>query len=372
MGKRDYYEVLGVERDADLPSIKKAYRRLAMKHHPDRNPGDAQSEDLFKEASEAYEVLADAERREVYDRYGHEGLKAGAGAGGAGFGGFGDIFGDIFSDIFTGGARRGPRRGSDLRYNLAIRLEDAVHGTEVQIQIPQREPCDSCDGSGAEPGTQPTTCPTCRGAGQVRINQGFLAVSQTCPQCRGRGQVISQPCGDCEGSGQQIRQKTLKVTIPPGVDTGDRIRLSGEGEVGQSGAMAGDLYVQIEVEPHHFFERQDNHLYCQIPVDMVTAALGGELEVPTLDGQAKLKIPPETQAGSTLRLRGHGVKPVRGGPKGDLLCQILVETPVNLNRKQRDLLRQFGEALGGRDNPHNPQSRSWIDKARAFIEEHMS
>lgn len=373
MSKRDYYEILGVERDDDLGTIKKAYRRLAMKFHPDRNPGDAESEERFKEASEAYEVLADAQRREIYDRYGHEGLKSGGGAGGAGFGGFGDIFGDIFSDIFNGGGGRrgGPRRGSDLRYNLSIRLEDAVKGTEVQIRIPQRVNCESCSGSGARKGTQPTTCPTCRGAGQVRINQGFLAVSQTCPQCRGRGQVVSDPCGDCGGSGQQQRERTLKVTIPPGVDTGDRIRLGGEGEAGSSGAMAGDLYVQIEVEPHHFFERQDNNLYCQIPLDMVTAALGGEIEVPTLNGRATLKIPAETQNGGMLRIRGEGVKPVRGGPQGDLLCQILVETPVNLNRKQRELLRAFGDALGGSDNPHNPRSRSWFDKAREFFEEHM-
>jgi len=367
MTKRDYYEVLAVERDADVGTIKKAYRRLAMRYHPDRNPDDNEAEEKFKEASEAYEVLCDAERREVYDRYGHEGLKGGGGGGHSG--GFGDIFGDIFSDIFTGGRQRGPRRGSDLRYNLSIRLEDAVHGTEVEIRIPRREPCVTCDGSGAKKGTQPSACPTCKGAGQVRINQGFLAVSQTCPQCRGRGTVIANPCRDCNGSGEQTKQKTLKVTIPAGVDTGDRIRLSGEGEQGAAGS--GDLYVQIEVEPHHFFERHDNNLYCQIPVDMVTAALGGELEVPTLEGQSTLKIPAETQNGATLQLRGKGVKPVRGGPKGDLVCQILVETPVNLNKKQRDILRQFGEALGGSDNPHHPQSRSWLDKAKEFIEEHM-
>lgn len=367
MTKRDYYEVLSVERDADTGTIKKAYRRLAMRYHPDRNPDDADAEEKFKEASEAYEVLCDAERRQVYDRFGHEGLKGGGGGGHSG--GFGDIFGDIFSDIFSGGRQRGPRRGSDLRYNLSISLEDAVHGTEVEIRIPRHEPCDTCEGSGAKKGTQPITCPTCKGAGQIRINQGFLAVSQTCPQCRGRGTVISDPCRDCGGSGEQTRQKTLKVTIPAGVDTGDRIRLSGEGEQGAAGS--GDLYVQVEVEPHHFFERHDNNLYCQIPLDMVTAALGGEMEVPTLDGQSTLKIPPETQNGDTLQLRGKGVKPVRGGPKGDLVCQILVETPVNLNKKQRELLRAFGEALGGSDNPHHPQSRSWLDKAKEFIEEHM-
>lgn len=371
MSKRDYYEVLAVGRDADLATIKKAYRRLAMKYHPDRNPDDAHAEERFKEASEAYEVLSDSQKREVYDRYGHEGLKGAGGGGDGGFGGFGDIFGDIFSDIFTGGARRGPRRGSDLRYNLTISLEDAVRGTEVEIKIPQAVDCNTCNGNGAKPGSQPSTCPTCRGAGQVRINQGFLSVSQTCPQCRGRGQTIDDPCTDCRGSGQQRKDKTLKVTIPPGVDTGDRIRLSGEGELGQSGAMAGDLYVQIEVEPHHFFERQDNHLYCQVPVDIVTAALGGELDVPTLAGKRTLKIPPETQSGAILRLRGEGVKPVRGGPQGDLLCQISVETPINLNRKQRELLRAFGDSLGGQDNPHNPQSRSWFDKAKEFIEEHM-
>lgn len=371
MTKRDYYEVLSVSRDADTGTIKKAYRRLAMRYHPDRNPDDADAEEKFKEASEAYEVLCDAERRQVYDRFGHEGLKGGASTGGGA--GFGDIFGDIFSDIFNGGGgrQRGPRRGADLRYNLSVRLEDAVHGTEVEIRIPRHESCDSCNGSGAKKGTQPTTCPTCKGAGQVRINQGFLAVSQTCPQCRGRGTIISDPCRDCGGSGQQTREKTLKVTIPAGVDTGDRIRLAGEGEGGMEGASPGDLYVQIEVEPHHFFERHDNNLYCQVPVNMVTAALGGELEVPSLDGPTTLKIPAETQNGATLRLRGMGVKPVRGGPKGDLVCQILVETPVNLNKKQRDMLRAFGDALGGSDNPHHPQSRSWLDKAKEFIEEHM-
>lgn len=370
MTKRDYYEVLGVERDADTGTIKKAYRRLAMRYHPDRNPDDPEAEERFKEASEAYEVLCDAERRQVYDRFGHEGLKGSAGGGGGG-GGFGDIFGDIFSDIFNGGGGRGrgPRRGADLRYNLSISLEDAVRGTEVEIKIPRAETCNTCDGSGAKKGTQPTTCPTCHGAGQVRISQGFLAVSQTCPQCRGSGKIITDPCGDCGGRGEVTREKTLKVTIPAGVDTGDRIRLSGEGEQGAAGS--GDLYVQIEVEPHHFFERHDNNLYCQVPVNMVTAALGGELQVPTLEGEATLKVPSETQNGATLQLRGKGVKPVRGGPKGDLVCQILVETPVNLNKKQRELLRAFGDALGGSDNPHHPQSRSWLDKAREFIEEHM-
>lgn len=371
MSKRDYYEILGVARDASAAEIKKAYRRLAMKHHPDRNAGDSASEEAFKQASEAYEVLTDNEKRQVYDRYGHEGLKGGAGGGhGAGFG---DVFGDIFSDIFGGSrsARGGARRGSDLRYNLNISLEDAAFGTEVTIRVPRWSACEPCHGTGAKPGTKPQSCQTCKGAGQVRMQQGFFAVQQTCPQCRGRGEIITEHCRTCGGDGRVSDEKSLKVTIPAGVDTGDRIRLSGEGEAGEMGGPNGDLYVQMDVEPHHFFSREGNDLVCQVPINFVTAALGGELEVPTLSGKAKLQIPPETQSHKVFRLRGKGVRSVRGGGTGDLLCQIVVETPVNLNKKQKALLEEFQDSLHGGGHKHHPQSRSWLDKAKDFIESHL-
>lgn len=373
MSKRDYYEVLGVKRDASAAEIKKAYRRLAMKHHPDRNPGDTKSEELFKEASEAYEVLADEEKRATYDRYGHDGLK-GMGGGGAGGAGFGDVFGDIFSDIFGGGGRGrgGARRGSDLRYNLSITLEEAAFGKDVTIKIPRWDNCSPCGGSGAKPGTQPQTCPTCHGVGQVRMQQGFFSVQQTCPQCRGRGQIITEYCPDCGGEGRQRSEKSLKVTIPAGVDTGDRIRLSGEGEAGELGGPNGDLYVQIDVKTHSFFSREDSDLICQVPIDFATAALGGELEVPTLIGKAKLQIPAETQSHKVFRLRGKGVKSVRGGATGDLLCQVVVETPVKLSKKQKELLEAFRDSLQGGGDKHNPKAKSWLDKAKDFLETHIN
>ena len=372
MSKRDYYEILGVKRDASAAEIKKSYRRLAMKHHPDRNPGDSKSEELFKEASEAYEILADEEKRATYDRYGHDGLKGmGGGAGGAGFG---DVFGDIFSDIFGGGGRGrgGARRGSDLRYNLSITLEEAAFGKDVTIRIPRWDACSPCDGSGAKPGTEPQTCPTCHGVGQVRMQQGFFSVQQTCPQCRGRGQIITEFCADCGGEGRQRSEKSLKVTIPAGVDSGDRIRLSGEGEAGDLGGPSGDLYVQIEVKQHSFFTREDSDLICQVPIDFATAALGGELEVPTLVGKARLQIPAETQSHKVFRLRGKGIKSVRGGATGDLLCQVVVETPVKLNKKQKELLEAFRDSLKGGGDKHNPKSKSWLDKAKDFLETHIN
>ncbi len=366
--KRDYYEILGVPRDADEAALKKAYRRLAMKHHPDRNPDSSESEEKFKEACEAYEVLQDPEKRSAYDRFGHDGLK-GMGGGGQGFSGF-DIFGDIFSDIFGGGGRRpgGPRRGADLRYNLEISLEEAAAGTEVTIRIPSWDACEGCDGSGARPGTSAGSCPTCRGAGRVQMQQGFFTVQQSCPQCRGQGTVITDPCNDCHGQGRVEREKSLKVDIPAGVDSGDRIRLSGEGEAGEHGGPPGDLYVQIALKPHHFFQRDGAHLHCQLPIDFVTAALGGEIEIPTLEGRAQLRIPAETQTHKVLRLRGKGVKPVRGGGPGDLLCQVVVETPVKLTAKQKELLEEFRNSLDGGGAKHNPQSRSWLDRAREFID----
>ncbi|MBI2383897.1 MAG: molecular chaperone DnaJ [Gammaproteobacteria bacterium] len=372
MSKRDYYEVLGVAKDAGDDDLKKAYRRLAMKFHPDRNPGDRTCEEKFKEANEAYEVLTDAQKRAVYDKYGHEGLQRGGMGPGAGDfgGGFSDLFGDIFADIF-GGQRGGPRRGSDLRYVMEISLEQAAFGTTERIRIPKLETCGECEGHGTAAGKAPATCPTCRGAGQVRMQQGFFTLQQTCPHCRRRGVVITDPCKACRGAGRVRKEKTLEVKIPAGVDTGDRIRLTGEGEPGERGAPPGDLYVQIAVKPHSFFERDGNDLVCSVPIGIVTAALGGELEIPTLDDKVALQIPEATQTGKVFRLRGKGVASVRGGPRGDLLCQVIVETPVHLSKKQKELLRQFGESLDKSGEKHNPETASWLDKARKFIEQHL-
>ncbi len=382
MSKRDYYEVLGVSKNASDDELKKAYRRLAMKHHPDRNPEDKDAENKFKEASEAYEVLADAQKRAAYDQFGHAGVSGAAGGGGFGGGGFGgagfsDIFGDVFSDIFgaaaggAGGGRQRVFRGADLRYNLKLDLEQAVFGDTVKIRIPSWSSCERCDGSGAEPGSKPQSCPTCHGAGQVRMQQGFFTVQQTCPHCSGRGEIISNPCTECRGQGRVQKQKTLSVKVPPGVDTGDRIRLAGEGEAGEQGGPAGDLYVQIQVKPHEIFMRDGDDLRCNVPIDMVTASLGGELEVPTLEGKVALKIPSETQTGKTFRLRGKGVKSVRGGAQGDLLCTVEVETPVKLTKRQKELMEELGETLRDGGSKHSPQSSSWLDKAKKFFEEHL-
>jgi len=375
MAKRDYYEILGVERGVDEKEIKKAYRRVAMKFHPDRNPGDKESEEKFKEANEAYEVLSDAQKRGAYDQFGHAGVDPSAGGGGFGGNGgasFSDIFGDVFGDIFGGQrARGGPQRGSDLRYTLELELEEAVRGTEVKIKVPTLASCDECNGSGAKKGSSPVTCTTCGGAGQVRMQQGFFSVQQTCPSCRGKGRTISDPCTKCRGRGRLEETKTLSVKVPPGVDTGDRIRLAGEGEAGPDGGPTGDLYVQINVKAHSIFERDGKHLYCEVPISFVDAALGGELDVPTLDGRVKLKIPAETQTGKLFRLRGKGVTPVRGGGAGDLLCRTVVETPVNLNEKQRDLLRQFQSSLetNNNDSKHNPRKKSWFDGVKSFFDD---
>lgn len=372
MAKRDYYEVLGIGREASDTDIKKAYRRLAMKYHPDRNPGDAEAEDRFKEVSDAYEILYDPRKRAAYDQFGHAGVDAGAGAaGGAGFGGFGDIFGDVFSEIF-GNTRQQAYRGADLRYNLKVSLEDAVNGTEVQVRIPTVEACEDCGGNGAAPGSEPQACDTCGGVGQVRMQQGFFSVQQTCPHCRGRGKVITDPCRSCQGQGRVRGQKTLSVKVPPGVDTGDRIRLSNEGEAGEMGAPAGDLYVQIEVEPHPIFVRNGRDLHCKVPIGVVTAALGGELDVPTLHGKASLRIPSETQTGKVFRLRAKGVRSVHGGGAGDLYCEVMVETPVNLTKQQKELLQNLDESLAGGGDRHNPQTSSWLDRVKTFFEEHLS
>jgi molecular chaperone DnaJ len=372
MSKRDYYEVLGVEKSADEREIKKAYRRVAMKFHPDRNPDDPDADHKFKEATEAYDILMDREKRAAYDQFGHAGVDPSMGGGAHGFGGgsFSDIFGDVFGDIFGGGrGRGGPQRGSDLRYTLDVSLEDAVRGTTVEIRVPTLASCEECDGSGARKGSSPSTCGTCGGMGQVRMQQGLFAVQQTCPSCRGRGKTITDPCRKCHGQGRVEKTRTLSVKVPPGVDTGDRIRLSGEGEAGPEGGPPGDLFVQISVRQHPIFERDGKHLYCEVPITFVDAALGGELEVPTLDGRVKLKIPPETQTGKLFRLRGKGVKPVRGGSVGDLLCRAVVETPVNLSKKQKDLLREFQASLGQGGDAQSPRQSSWFEGVKNFFED---
>ncbi|MEP1471997.1 MAG: molecular chaperone DnaJ [Halieaceae bacterium] len=375
MSKRDYYEVLGVDKDADDKDIKKSYRRVAMKYHPDRNPDDPDAEEKFKEATEAYDVLMDGEKRQAYDQFGHAGVdpNMGGGAGGFGGGNFSDIFGDVFGDIFGGGGGGrgpgGPQRGSDLRYTLDISLEDAVKGTTVEIRVPTLAGCETCDGSGAKKGSTPTTCGTCGGVGQVRMQQGFFQVQQTCPTCRGRGKSISDPCTDCQGQGRVEKTKTLSVKVPPGVDTGDRIRLSGEGEAGPEGGPTGDLFVQMSVKQHPIFERDGKNLYCEVPITFVDAAVGGELEVPTLDGRVKLKIPAETQTGKLFRLRGKGVKPVRGGSVGDLLCRAVVETPVNLNKQQKEMLREFQDSLGEGGKSQSPRQTSWFEGVKSFFDD---
>ena len=372
MSKRDYYEVLGVSKNASEAEIKKAYRRLAMKFHPDRNKEDTQQAEVrFKEVKEAYEILSDGQKRSAYDQFGHAGVDASMGAGAAGFGGasFSDIFGDVFGDIF-GGGRGGPRahRGADLRYNLQLTLEEAVAGTTVKIKVPTWVECSVCQGSGARPGTSATTCPTCGGMGQVRMQQGFFSVQQTCPRCRGAGKVIESPCSACQGQGRTQEQKTLSVRVPAGVDTGDRIRLAGEGEMGELGGPPGDLYVQVNVREHAIFTREESDLFCEVPIGITTAALGGELEVPTLNGKVLLKIPPGTQTGKLFRMRGKGVKPVRGGPVGDLMCRVLVETPVNLTEQQKELLRELDETMRKGGDRHSPHSSSWLDGVKQFFE----
>ncbi|MED5526565.1 molecular chaperone DnaJ [Gallaecimonas pentaromativorans] len=378
MSKRDYYEVLGVERGTDEKDIKRAYKKLAMKYHPDRNPGDAEAEAKFKEVKEAYEILTDSDKRAAYDRYGHAGVDPNMGGGG-GFGGgaggadFADIFGDVFGDIFGGGRRGGGRqqaRGADLRYNMELSLEEAVRGVSKEIKVPTFAPCDVCDGSGAKPGTSAKTCSTCNGIGQVQMRQGFFAVQQTCPTCGGSGKEITDPCDKCHGQGRVQKTKTLSVKIPAGVDTGDRIRLAGEGEAGQFGAPAGDLYVQVHVKDHGIFVRDGNNLYCEMPISFTTAALGGEIEVPTLDGRVKLKVAEGTQTGRMFRLRGKGVKSVRSGAIGDLMVKTVVETPVSLTSEQRELLEQLEKTLAGESaKRHKPKAEGFFDSVKRFFDD---
>lgn len=374
MSKRDFYKILDVARDASEADIKKAYRRLAMKHHPDRNPDDKASEEQFKEAKEAYEVLCDAGKRATYDQFGHAGLDAQRGGGGGpGMNpgeAFGDIFGDVFGDIF-GGARRGGRsqvfRGADLRYDLELDLNQAVFGTTVEIEVPKLAECETCKGTGAAKGSAPVQCETCHGSGQIRVSQGFFQLQQTCPRCRGSGKIVKNPCDTCLGQGRVRRTKKLSVKIPAGVDNGDRVRLGGEGEAGRNGGPAGDLYVEMHVRPHEIFEREGEHLSCEVPVSFVTAALGGTVIVPTLDGQVSLKIPAETQSGRVFRLRDKGVQPVRGGSRGDLFCRAMVETPVKLSSEQRDLLRKFEASLKGDDGRHSPREEGFFEGVKRFF-----
>ncbi|GIX21297.1 MAG: chaperone protein DnaJ [Gammaproteobacteria bacterium] len=375
MAERDYYDILGVARNASDDEIKKAFRRLAMKYHPDRNPGDKAAEERFKAVKEAYEVLSDPQKRAAYDQFGRAGV-AGAGAGGFGGGGgpnFSDIFGDVFEEIFGMGGGRGGgarvRRGADLQYNLEITLEEAVRGTEVKIRVPRLDRCEHCGGAGAEPGSRPQTCPTCNGLGRVRLQQGFFSIQQTCPRCQGQGRIIADPCRRCGGTGRTRQHHTLAVRIPAGVDNGDRIRLAGEGEAGENNGPPGDLYVQIRVKPHPLFTRDGADLHCTVPISIGVAALGGEVEVPTLAGRLTLKIPPETQSGKTFRIRGKGVRPVRGGPPGDLLCTVQVETPVNLNEEQKALLRRFEESLKTNGRDHTPRQGGWLESVKKFFED---
>lgn len=379
MAKKDYYEILGVEKSATADEIKKAYRRLAMKYHPDRNPGDKSAEAKFKEANEANEVLSDPKKRAAYDQFGHAGVDPSMGGGQGGFGGFSgfagaeDIFGDIFGNIFGGGGRGRGRsgrtraeRGADLAYGIKISLEEAVSGTTTTIKVPHFSACSECKGSGARKGTSPTTCKTCGGSGQVYLQQGFFSLQQPCPECRGRGQVITDPCPKCHGQGRIREEKTLQVKIPAGVDNGDRIRLGGEGDAGSNGAPPGDLYVEVAIKPHKIFRRDDLDLHCEVPITFVAAALGDELEIPTIDGKVKLKIPPETQSGKIFKLRGKGVRGIHGG-LGDLLCTVVVETPINLSAEQKELLTKFDESLAKDRKKHSPMAKGWFDSVKDFF-----
>ena len=377
MAKRDFYEILGVAKNSSEEEIKKSYRKLAMKYHPDRNPDSKESEEKFKEVKEAYEMLTNPEKREAYDRYGHAGVDPNMGGGGAGGfagGGFADSFGDIFGDIFGGGGGRGGRagpqvyRGADLRYNLEITLEQAAHGFDTTIRVPSWDKCDTCHGTGAKPGTSPTTCTTCAGHGQVRMQQGFFSIQQTCPKCHGNGKVITDPCQPCGGQGRIKRNKTLEVKIPAGIDNGMRIRSSGNGEPGTNGGPAGDLYVEIHIKAHAVFQREGDDLHCEMPISFVKATLGGEIEVPTLSGKVSFTIPEGTQSGKTFRLKSKGIKGVRSGYVGDLFCHVVVETPVKMTERQKDLLREFEKLTSEGGAKHSPQSKGWMDKVKDFFE----
>ena len=375
--KRDFYEILGVARGATDDEIKKSYRKMAMKYHPDRNPDNKEAEAKFKEAKEAYEMLSDPQKRTAYDQYGHAGVDpnmggfGGGGGGGQGFGGFSDAFGDIFGDIFGGGAqgRSGPQvyRGADLRYSMEISLEEAANGHDTQIRVPSWSNCEPCHGSGAEPGSKVETCTTCNGVGQVRVTQGFFSMQQTCPRCSGSGSYIPKPCKKCHGAGKTKSQKTLEVKIPAGIDDGMRIRSSGNGEPGVNGGPSGDLYVEVHIKPHPVFERDGEDLHCKMPISFVEAILGGEIEVPTLSGKATFDVPEGTQSGRTFRLRSKGIKSLRTSLPGDLYIHVQVETPVKLTQAQKDLLKQFDESLKAGGAKHSPQQKGFLDRVKDFF-----
>lgn len=374
MEQHDYYALLGVNRSSTEAEIKKAYRKQAMKHHPDRNPGDKGAEEKFKEIQRAYDILSNPQKRSAYDQYGHAGVDASAQGGPQGFSDFGDAFGDIFDTIFRGGSGGQGRqshgqRGSDLQYNMQLTLEEAAFGKQVEISVPRHASCKICSGSGTKKGSKSASCETCQGVGQVRIQQGFFSIQQTCPNCHGQGQVITDPCVDCQGQGRVRESKKLTVKIPAGVDNGDRVRLSGEGEAGVHGGGTGDLYVQISVKQHPIFERDDADLHCDVPISFTTAALGGTIEVPTLQGRVSLKIPAETQTDKVFRLRGKGIKSVRGYAPGDLLCKVSVETPVHLSKEQKELLTQLDASMKASKKTHSPRSNSWFDGVKKFFED---
>ena len=376
MAKRDFYEILGVPKNASDEEIKKAYRKLAMKHHPDRNQGETSkaAEVKFKEAKEAYEMLSDPQKRAAYDQHGHAGVDPNmrGGPGAEGFGGFAEAFGDIFGDVFGGGRRghgggRQVYRGSDLSYAMEVTLEEAANGKDAQIRIPSWDDCETCHGTGAKPGTKPITCTTCHGAGAVQMRQGFFSVQQTCPQCQGKGKIIPEPCTSCHGHGKIKKQKTLEVKIPAGIDDGMRIRSTGNGEPGTNGGPPGDLYIEIRLKKHDIFERDGDDLHCQVPLSFTTAALGGEIEVPTLAGKAAIDIPEGTQAGKQFRLRGKGIKGVRSSYPGDLYCHVSIETPVKLTEHQRKLLKDLEESLKKGGAKHSPTGSSWTDRLKSFF-----
>ncbi|PJD92899.1 MAG: molecular chaperone DnaJ [Legionella sp.] len=373
--QHDYYELLGIDRGASETEIKKAYRKMAMKYHPDRNPDDKEAEERFKDVQKAYAILSDSQKRAAYDQFGHAGVDGNSGHGGFGggfSGGFGDVFGDIFENIFSQqgqGRQSRSQRGSDLQMNVQLTLEEAAKGKQIEITVPRHVGCGGCDATGAKKGSKPKSCETCNGVGQVRMQQGFFSIQQTCPSCQGVGQVVTEPCTSCHGSGRVRENKKLTVKIPAGVDTSDRVRLSGEGEAGAHGGPSGDLYVQVSIKPHAIFERHDRDLLCEVPINYATATLGGQIEVPTLEGRVTLKIPAETQTGKSFRLRGKGIQSARSNSKGDLLCKVVVETPVQLDKKQKELLEQFQQSLDDSKQSHSPRTTSWFDGVKKFFED---
>ena len=375
MAKQDYYETLGVDRSVDEKALKSAFRKLAMQYHPDRNPDNQEAETRFKEINEAYEVLKDPDKRAAYDQYGHAAFEQGGGGPrgggfGGGFSGFGDIFEEMFGDMMGGGRAQSSGRGADLRYNMEISLEDAFVGKKTTIEVPTSVHCSSCNGSGSEGGKAPTSCPSCHGRGKVRAQQGFFTIERTCPTCHGAGSIISDPCNVCNGTGRERKSKTLSVNIPAGVEDGTRIRLTGEGEAGLRGAPSGDLYIFLSIAQHRIFHREGPNIFCEVPIPMTKAALGGEVEVPTVDGgRARIKIPEGTQNGNQFRLRGKGMSIMRSEQRGDMFVEVAVETPVKLTKEQKEILKKFEEAGGGSEEKHNPESQGFFSKVKDFFED---